>query len=167
MKKLMLLLLVPLLAETQNPGGRWLATSGNVSVTTSYAITVQQPATNASQVYVDQAVAYCSAACTVQAFANGTAATTTAGTVIPLLPTPLNTIAPFTFWTASNVGTGTAQSGILNLPAGATSPTLCFTPSCGNPTQVALGTGGTSANFTILVTMATGTANVALYLRSQ
>jgi hypothetical protein len=146
---------------------RWFATTGDTVLSgAGTSATIQQPATNQSQSYIDQAVVYCSVACNVTLAANGTAATSTAGTVTPLLPTPTGTPIPVTFWTASNVGTGTSQGGITHIPAGGT-VTLCFTPSCGNPAQLSLGAGqGAAANFTVTIGTVTGTVNVSIYGRS-
>jgi len=146
---------------------RWGATTGDVALSAAAtAATIQQPATNASQVLIDQIVVYCSVACSVTQAANGSAATSTAGTVTPILPTQLSLILPLTFWTASNVGAGTAQGGIVHVPAGAT-VTLCLSPACGAPAQVTLGAGGgTGTNYTLTVGSITGTANITFYGRT-
>lgn len=146
---------------------RWSATTGDVVLSAAAtAATIQQPATNGNQAYIDQVIVYCSVACNVTLAANGTAATATAGTIQPLLPNQLNAVIPQTFWTASNVGTGTAQSGITHVPAGAT-VTLCFSPLCGASGQVILGIGaGTAQNFTVSIASITGTANITFLGRS-
>ncbi len=148
---------------------RWVATTGDVSLSSAAtAATVQQVAvaSGASLAYVDQAVVYCSVACSLTIAANGTAASTTAGTITPLAPTPLNVPVPLTFWTASNVGTGTAQGGIIHIPAGAT-VTLCLSPACGAAGQISLAPGGgTGANLTFSIASITGTANITVYGRS-
>lgn len=146
---------------------RWAATTGNVSQSgATYAATIQQPATGQQQVYLDQIVVYCSVACTVTQSAYGTAATATAGTVTPILPSQSSAPLTTTFFTASNVGSGTQQGGIINLPAGAT-VTLCLSQACGNPAQVLLPTSGTSANYSVTISAITGTSNVTFYGRSQ
>lgn len=147
---------------------RWVATTGDVSLSgAATAATIQQPAVaDGSQVYLDQIVVYCSVACNVTLAANGAAATATAGTIRPLLPNVLNSPITQTFWTASNVGAGTAQGGITHIPAGAT-VVLCLSPSCGNPAQVILGPGGgTASNYTVTVASITGTANITMFGRS-
>jgi hypothetical protein len=165
-----LILIAALAAFTLNAqtSVRWFATTGDVSLSAAAtAATIQQPATNGTQAFLDQIVVYCSAACNVTLSANGTAATATAGTITPLLPTPLNNPIPQTFWTASNVGTGTAQGGIIHIPAGGT-VTLCLSPSCGNPAQVILGNGaGTASNYTASIASVTATVNITFYGRSQ
>ena len=166
MKRLILFFSLALCAFGQAQQIRWAATTGDVSISAAYAATIQQPATNASQVYIDQIVVYCSAACTVSQAANGTAATATAGTVTPILPTQLNTTVPVNFWTASNVGSGTAQGGAVHIFAGDTK-ILCLSPSCGNPAQVILGTGGTAVNYTLSIASVTGTVNITFLGRTQ
>jgi hypothetical protein len=81
---------------------RWSATTGDVSLSgAGTAATIQQPAANASQVVFEYAIVYCSVACPVTITANGTAATATAGTINPLLPSPnLSATAPMNFFTA-------------------------------------------------------------------
>jgi hypothetical protein len=146
---------------------RWYTTGGDQVLTAqTTALTVQQPATNGIQAAVDQVVVYCSVACNVTININGTAATTTAGTITPLLPTPLNAAVPLNSFTSSNVGAGTQQGPILHVAAGAT-VTLCFTQACGSPNQFVLPPGaGTSSNFTVNISSITGTANIAIYGRS-
>ncbi len=71
----------PTVAHAQNIL-RWSATTGDVSLNSAGTTdTIQQPATNGSDVAIDQIVVYCSVACTVTQAANGAAATATAGTV--------------------------------------------------------------------------------------
>lgn len=148
---------------------RWVATTGDVALSPgATAATIQQVAvaSGASLAYVDQIVIYCSVACNATLAANGAAATTTAGTVTPLLPTPLNVSVPLTFWTASNVGTGTSQGGIIHVPAGGT-VTLCMSQACGASGQVSFGPGGgTGSNYTVAIASITGTANITVYGRS-
>lgn len=164
MRKLILFLFcLPLFAQQT----RWSATTGNVSQSgATYAATIQQPSDNQSQVYLDQIVVYCSVACTVTQSANGTPATATAGTIVPLLPNQSNAPISATFWTASNVGSGTQQGGILNLAAGAT-VVLCLSPSCNNPAQIILSTNGTKSNYSVTISAITGTSNITFYGRSQ
>jgi len=74
---------------------------------------------------------------------------------------------PLSFFTASNVGTGTAQGGSLHIFAGDTK-VLCLSPTCGNAGQVALPPGGgTAANYSITIGSITGTVNITFYGRSQ
>lgn len=167
--KLLLILALAVLPLRAQQTTRWVATTGDVSLSgAATSATIQQPAVaNGSQVFIDQVIVYCSVACSVSLAANGTAATATAGTITPLLPNVLNSPITQTFWTASNVGTGTAQGGITHVPAGAT-VVLCLSPSCGAPAQVILGPGGgTASNYTATVASITGTANITFYARSQ
>lgn len=165
MKYLLFLLAFPLCA--QNAPTRWFATTGNVSQTgATYTATVQQPATQQTQVYLDQIVVYCSVACTVTQSTMGAAATNTAGSVVPLLPSGPTPVPTVTFFTASNVGAGTQQGGIVNLGAGST-VTLCLSTSCGNPGQIQLPTGGTASNYSVQINAITGTSNITFYGRSN
>lgn len=163
---LLALLTSALLAQQQTQGIRFSATTGDGSLNSAATTaTLQQPATGADNVLVDQAVIYCSVACSATQAANGSAATTTAGTVTPILPSQLNITPNVKFFTASNVGTGTAQGGILHIPAGGTA-VLCLSPACGNPAQVILGTGsGSAANYSITIASLTGTVNITFYGR--
>ena len=163
--KLLLLAALAASAFGQNTT-RWIATTGDVSLTAAAtAATIQQPATNGQQVYIDQVIVYCSAACNITLSINGTAATATAGTITPLLPAPPNSQVTATFWTASNAGAGTNQAGILHVPAGATSPN-CLSPSCGNAGQTILPPGGTGSNYTVSVASTTATVNLTFLGRS-
>lgn len=156
-----LFLTLPLAAQV----ARWSATTGDVVLSgTATTATIQQPTTNASQVIIEQIVVYCSAACTFTQTANGTAATVTAGTVVPLLPTPSNRTAPFNFFTASDVGAGTAQGGIVHVPAAATVP-VCLSTTCGAGSDVSLGTASRS-NYNVVIASMTGTVNVTYILRT-
>ena len=162
MKKLILLLFLALPIFGQQ--ARWFATTGDMSLSAARTTTIQQVATNSQPVVIDQVVVYCSVACSITQAANGTAATSTAGTVQTILPTPLNMAIPITFWTTSNVGNGTAQGGIMHLPAGST-VVLCLSKSCGNAADVILGNGGTATNYSITIGSISGTANVTYYGR--
>jgi len=150
---------------------RWYATTGDVSQSGSASTsTIQQTATNASQTIVEAGTVYCSVACSVTFAVNGTAATSTTGTVTPLLPTPLQAPAPFTFWTASNVGSGTAQGGKNYLAAGVPQ-TYCFSTSLvcpGGSINFTLGSGqGSASNLSATVSSITGTSNVTYFVRTQ
>ncbi len=145
----------------------WSATSGDVSLSTqATAVTVQAPATNPSTTYIDQAVIYCSAACSVTTTVNGAAATTTPGSFKVLSPGPLNFTVPLSFFTASNVGGGQlAQGGITHVPAGGT-VVLCFSTSCGNPVQFQMTKGsGTGDNFSVVIASTTATVNLTVFGR--
>ena len=164
MKKLIFLLVLAIPAFSQQ-ATRWFATTGDMTLSAASTATVQQVATTNSQlVTLDQAVVYCSVACNITQAANGAAATSTAGTVTPILPAQLNAPIPITFWTTSNVGTGTAQGGIMHLPAGST-VVLCLSKSCGNAADVTLGNGGTATNYSITIGSISGTANITFYGR--
>lgn len=139
---------------------RWSSTTGDVSLSSAaYAATIQQPSSAAIPVYVDKVLVYCSVACDVTFRANGTAATTTLGTVTPLLPTVLSTTAAFSFYAASNVGTGTIQGGVIHLPGGAPPVAICFSQSCGESANYMMVGAGGNVNFSVSVASMTGTFN--------
>lgn len=110
-----------LLVLASSPGWgqliRWSADSGTVTNTTT--VTLQQPSSNAKIVTGETVTIYCSAACTISQAQNGAGATTTAGTLTPITN---STGSPVTkFFTASNVGAGTAIGpSLINLAAGQT-----------------------------------------------
>lgn len=133
---------------------RYSATTGDVAlVAAGTKFTIQQPATNAKIVTLEAAVIYCSVACDLTQAQNGTAASTTAGTVNPLLPFSATALA--TVWTASNVGAGTAAGGILHLAA-TEKITLTFP-------NLTMGNTGTATNYTFVIASITGTANITLF----
>ncbi len=166
MKRFLILLALASLPVFSQQTLRWSATTGDtILVGAGTTATIQQLATNAPQTLIDQIVIYCSVACSISQSANGSAATTTAGTVRPLLPTPLNTTVPINFFTASNVGGGTAQGGTIHLPEGST-VVLCLNTSCGASGNITLGTGGTASNWSVTIGTITGTANITFYGRT-
>ena len=163
-----LILSVAFAAEAQNIT-RFAATTGDVSlVASATTATLQNLAVGqGGEIFVDQIVVYCSAACTVTQAANGTAATATDGTITPILPSQATASIPATFWTSSNVGAGTAQGGAVHIPAGAT-VILCLTSSCGIPGQVVIGKGGgTAANYSVTIASTTATVNITFIGRAQ
>ena len=141
----------------------WTATTGSVSQSGStYTATIQQPATNQQRVLINKILVYCSVACTVTQSANGTAATSTAGTISLTLPSlPTDAMPTATFWTASNAGTGSPQGGITYVPAGG-QVVLCTSPSgaCVNQPQIILVGNGTAANYSVTISAITGTSNI-------
>jgi len=147
-------------------------TTGNVTLAAAAtAVTIQQPATGSVNVQLENAIVYCSVACQVSQSRAGTAATATAGTVRPLGSTPIGYSAPFNFFTASDVGAGTSQGGIIYVPAGGT-VNICLStlaPGCAGSGPVApitLVTGNTNMNYTISVASMTGDVNITLYART-
>lgn len=87
-----------------------------VSASTT-AVTIQQPASNSTQVSLGTAAVYCASAQTATLSWNGAAATATAGTVLSIPPVHLPASA--TVWTGSNVGSGTTGP-VYNVPAAST-----------------------------------------------
>jgi hypothetical protein len=148
-----LLLLAAGQGSAQPAVRRYSATTGDVSLSgAGTKFTIQQPATNANLVVLEAATIYCSVACDLTQSQNGTAASTTAGTVSLLLPFGVPALA--TVWTASNVGNGTAAGGILHLQA-----TERVTIGL---SSVSMGNTGTATNYTFVISSITGTANITL-----
>ena len=166
----------PLNPQFDQNAVRWFATTGDVSLNgAGTTATIQQPATGAQQVQLEQIVVYCSVACNVTQTANGTAATATAGTIQAILPNPLSSSAQpvvpnVTFWTASNVGAGTAQAGIFHI-GGLGTQDFCLSTACGALRTVYLaippGSPGGNANYSVTISSITGTANITFYGLSQ
>jgi hypothetical protein len=102
--------------------------SGTVNGSSSTALTIQQPATGFKQVNFIGAVAQCPGQTfTVDQSQNGTAASTTSGSAVPLIPYPATSakpdgtavpVATATVWTNSNVGAGTAVAPTLTYTSG-------------------------------------------------
>lgn len=148
---------------------RFKATTGDVVLSGAGTVaTLQVKPVNNVQIFIDQIVVYCSVACNVTQAANGTAATATLGTVAPLLPNKLTDALPVSFYTASNVGSGTDQGGVVHIPAGAT-VILCLATSCGQSKDITLGPSpggpGVGANYSVTVSSITGTANITYFGR--
>jgi len=147
---------------------RWRATTGDVVLAAAgTTATVQQLAGSAAtrgQTTIEQIVAFCSVACNLTIARDGAAATATAGTPAAIAPTPASATVPFTFWTASDVGAGTDQAGIIRVTAG-TTLTLCLVKECGNGGDVILGSGAGS-NYSATISSITGTANVTFFVRT-
>lgn len=154
MKILILALLATLPTFAQSM--RWTGTTGEVAVnTTTYTVTIQQPASGAKAVTLESATVNCTVACKVTFAQNGTAASATAGTLTPSTPT---SGTPATkLWIASNVGTGTTVPGTVYVPGG-TQITIDLS-------KITLpATSSTAVNFSILITTAaTCTANLAIF----
>lgn len=149
-----LLMLAAEQGSGQPAARRYSATTGDVSLSSAGTkFTIQQPATNANSVQLEAATAYCSVACDLTMAQNGTAASTTAGTVNLLLPFGVPALA--TVWTASNVGSGTAAGGILHLAA-----TEKITIDL---SKISMGNTGTATNYTFVISSITGTANITVF----
>lgn len=117
MHRLFSLLLIAGTLSAQTASVRWSGTTGDVT-TTSSTVTIQQPTSAARSVALESVVVYCANACNITQAQNGTAATSTAGTLRTLTNTSGSAVTKF--WTASNVGAGTAIAGIFHLSAGST-----------------------------------------------
>lgn len=141
----------------------YIATTGNVSLSTSAtAATLQQPATNSLPVSFPSsttggsppvgASVYCSVACVATVSRNGTAATTTAGSVVNVNPNEPPAVV--TFFTASNTTPGTTLA-VFNIGAGGTQGI--------DLSVLKLGAGGTAVNLTISIASVTGTVNITFF----
>lgn len=164
MKHLILLSLLVFGLQAQNSVS-WSATTGDIAlVAAGTTATIQKTATNNVLVTLEKAIVYCSVACDVTQAANGTAATATAGTIRPILPASPTGTLPFNFYTASNVGSGTAQGGIVHIPAGGT-VILCLSKACGNAQDVVIGRadGGVGTNYSVTISSISGTANITFF----
>lgn len=135
---------------------RFSATTGDTVLSAAGTkFTIQQPASNAKQVNLEAVTVYCSVACDFTQAVNGTAATTTAGTVTSLLPYIGKTMN-VTAFTASNVGAGTASGGIVHIAGGAgTERTIDLS-------KISFGATGTSTNYTFVISSITGTVNITV-----
>jgi hypothetical protein len=103
-------------SQTQSQGPRFSATTGKLTLSGSpTTFTIQQATSGSKKIIFETANVYCSVACEVTQSQNGTAATTTSNPVLNIQPTGPNATA--TSWTSSNVGTGTAVGGVLEVPA--------------------------------------------------
>ncbi len=166
MKTLLFLIALSLPAFAQSQVN-YVASTGNVSLSgAATAATLQQPATNSLPVSFPSsttggappvgASVYCSVACVATVSRNGTAATTTAGSVVNV--NPVESPAVVTFWTASNSTPGQTLA-VFNVNAGAT---LAIDLSA-----LKLGAGGTAVNLTISIAAITGTANITFFPMEQ
>jgi hypothetical protein len=70
-----------------------------------------------------------------------------------------------TFWTASNVGTGTQQGGPFNLTGPGTQG-FCLNTSCGLLRSVQLPLSGTGSNYSVSIASLTGTVAITFYGQS-
>lgn len=156
-----LLAIGPALAQDD----RYTVTTGDVSLSAAaYTVTIQRAAEPSKQVILETVKIYCSVACTVTQAFNGAAATATAGTVVKSPPT--STAQDFTFWTASNVGAGTAVYGITRIAAGE-EKVFCLNVACGAGANVSLASNGTAANYSFTIASMTGTVNITAIVRQR
>lgn len=150
MKSLFIILAFSLPVFAQ-PASFSAGTGAITLVATATKATLQQPATNAEQIAVDSATIVCPASCIITQYQNGTAATTTAGTVVGIQPNGAATFA-LNFFTASNVGNGTVIGAVTVCSAACT---RTLTNPIGGPI-LTMGTTGTATNYTIGVSAVTG-----------
>ncbi len=169
MKRLILLLIaLPAFGQINVP---WRASvTSTVSASASYVFTVQQNGANVQN--IQAAVITCGAnTFTVGQSQNGAAATataltqTTTGTLatsanglLVLGPNALNTQLTLTAWTASNVGVGTAVSGVQ-----AFSGIAILVPRPGSTYLASFASTSTAQNYTFTVTN-TGSGSCSLVI---
>jgi hypothetical protein len=115
MRNLLLTLLIAWSLTGQTSVTRYQAKKLTTLVAAAEKVTVQQPTNSPVQVQLETADVYCSVACVVTAYQNGSAATTTALTPTFVSGSTGSALA----FSSSNVGTGTTLKS-FNLPAGAT-----------------------------------------------
>lgn len=121
---LLLALCMPMGADATHPrnvGEVARLFTGTCSATT--ACTIQQPASGANHVRLLWAEIYASASLDITQERNGTAATTTAGTIVRVNPDKGDSPTA-TIFTASNVGVGTVIRPATTVPAGISHVTL-------------------------------------------
>jgi hypothetical protein len=128
-----------------------VATQASLS-SAAAVVTIQQPSTGSRQVNFQSAYFDCSVACTMTLETNGTAATTTAGTVSAVNPNQsTQPAAAVTAFTSSNVGTGTVLSKYNCASACAYTIDLSSIQWFG---------GGTAVNLTLRSNSITGTVSI-------
>lgn len=159
MKRLFLLLAVFPLCFGQSVPPRFSSSTGKVVLSGGgTTFTVQQAATGSKKIQLETVTVYCSVACEVSQAENGTAATSTAGTVTCIQPCGPSATA--TTWTASNVGTGTAV-GMAPLPIPATGVVVL------DLSKVSFAKTTTSAtNYSVSINSITGTV-IITYIWSE
>jgi hypothetical protein len=121
--------------------------TATVTSTSSTTLTIQQPAVGAKQITFIAAIVQCPGqAFTVAQAYNGTAATSTAATVIPMLTTSTNTTNTALAWGASNVGVGTTLASTLSYVSGAVAVIDLTKPGA------SMSGNGTGKNYSITLT---------------
>lgn len=120
------------------------------------ALTLQQPSSSAKDTLPQSAALYCSVACTVTLEINGTAASSTAGTVVDLLGQ--SNTSTTTAWVASDVGTGTTVAKYV-IAAGSTYVV--------DLTGIRLRGSNTAKNMSLRVNSITGDFKALVTFRNQ
>lgn len=157
MHRLFSLLLLAGVLSAQTASIRWSGTTGDVTTTAS-VVTIQQPTSAAKSVTLESCVVYCANACVITQAQNGTAASATAGTLRALTNTSGSIVTKF--WTASNVGGGTAVAGTFHLAAGSTVVL--------DLTKISLPKSNSGAvNYSVTATSASGVTNITMYGSEQ
>lgn len=146
----MRLALIPLLTLTlfaQSVGTFHAPVTGSLASSAVTTLTIQQPASSAKSVTFVAAIITCPGqSFSVELRYNGTAASATSATVVPMMTTSPNSTNAALAFTASNVGTGSSLSSILNY-SGGTPVVIDLT----HPGATMVG-AGTTKNFSVKLT---------------
>lgn len=149
--------LTPAIAQQQIK--RFSTSTGVVALVGAGATaTLQRGAATYNKITLESATVFCSVACTITQSQNGTAATATAGTVQGINPTAFATPSA-TFWTASNVGSGTSVG----------SPITC-TAACTielDLSEVVIPMNSTGYNYSITISSITGNYSIGFVHREN
>lgn len=138
---------------------RWFTAraSGTLSAAATTA-TIQQGENSNRDLMLDTATVSCPAACNITQAQNGTAATATAGTIVALNPAATARSAG-TFWTASNVGAGTAIGPIVSCSAACTVVL--------DLSRITIPRGSTSMNYSVSISAVTGDYSITFQWRER
>lgn len=152
MKKIILFAALALAPGAFAQTNRYSATTDDVVLSAAATtLTLQKAATSPKPATMESATVYCSVPCSVNQAYNGTAATTTAVSAVPIPPNT-QVAASATPYKASNVGGGTNVFGIIHVPAGGT--ITIYYPG--------VQPNGAPGNYSITVAAITGTANITI-----
>jgi hypothetical protein len=142
---LLLTLLVTALSFQLSAADRYYSAYTDKTAVTSAKLTLQSPASGAANVRPQLVTVSCSVACTIVISQNGTAATTTSGTVNTLGPWPDSVTLAYV---DSNAGTGTQIYPTILLAAGASRDI--------DVSGIELGKNSTAKNFSVAIAGSSG-----------
>jgi hypothetical protein len=146
------------------PIPQYCSTSGDVTLSgAGTTFTIQMPAGSGKSAVLMAAIVTTSVASSFTQAANGTNATTTAGTVTQSPTTAPTVTGKAVSFTASNVGAGTAIAGKIVTPAASG---LVIDLTNGNNYNLVLKPVANS-NYSIVIASMTGTANATVCWREQ
>jgi hypothetical protein len=113
--------------------------------------TLQRASGTTKSITLDTATVYCSVACTITQSQNGTAASSTAGSIRGVNPSS-GAASSATFWTASNVGAGTSIGAPITCDAACTVSI--------DLSKVIIPAGTTNFNYSITISSITGNYSI-------